>query len=165
MFELKSLSMAGIEKALGKAERYRLLSQPELAESICLDILEVDKGNQQAAIMLILALTDQFGRGSSGKAKRARELALNLQEEYNRLYYVGIILERQGNTALASETPGSRYDAWEWYHEAMEAYEQAERIHPKGNDDAILRWNTCARLVMKHKLEQRPDDDFVPLNE
>jgi hypothetical protein len=26
-------------------------------------------------------------------------------------------------------------------------YEKAEAIRPAGNDDAILRWNTCARLI------------------
>jgi hypothetical protein len=29
----------------------------------------------------------------------------------------------------------------------MRQYEKAESIRPAGNDDAILRWNTCARLL------------------
>jgi hypothetical protein len=29
----------------------------------------------------------------------------------------------------------------------MAWYEKAEAIRPAGNDDAILRWNTCARLI------------------
>jgi hypothetical protein len=29
----------------------------------------------------------------------------------------------------------------------MSWYERAEAIRPPGNDDAILRWNTCARLI------------------
>lgn len=42
----------------------------------------------------------------------------------------------------------------------MTFYEQAEKIHPPGNDDAILRWNTCARLIMDQHLEPRPADEF-----
>jgi hypothetical protein len=43
----------------------------------------------------------------------------------------------------------------------MELYEQAEELRPAGNDDAILRWNSCARTLMQHQnLRPRPDDAF-----
>jgi hypothetical protein len=29
----------------------------------------------------------------------------------------------------------------------MEWFERAESISPPGNDDALLRWNTCARII------------------
>jgi hypothetical protein len=29
----------------------------------------------------------------------------------------------------------------------MESYEKAAAVRPTGNDDAILRWNTCVRLL------------------
>jgi hypothetical protein len=32
----------------------------------------------------------------------------------------------------------------------MSWYEKAESIRPAGNDDSILRWNTCARLISSH---------------
>ena len=32
------------------------------------------------------------------------------------------------------------------------ALEKAEAIRPPGNDDALLRWNTCARMIAKNKL-------------
>ena len=31
----------------------------------------------------------------------------------------------------------------------MTRYEKAEAIRPAGNDDALLRWNACARLLMR----------------
>jgi len=37
--------------------------------------------------------------------------------------------------------------AWDELHDAMACYERAEAIRPAGDDDAILRWNTCARLL------------------
>ena len=40
-FELKSISEQSIPEALAKVERYRLLNEPSLAESICLDILAI----------------------------------------------------------------------------------------------------------------------------
>ncbi len=70
-FELKPISQGGIAEALEKAERYRLLNEPSLAESICLDVLHIDPDNQPALIMLLLALTDQFGQGAApGKSAR-----------------------------------------------------------------------------------------------
>ena len=46
MFALKPISQASITGALAKAERYRLLNEPNEAESICRDILEVEPDNR-----------------------------------------------------------------------------------------------------------------------
>src|SRR5689334_4845149 len=165
-FKLKSLSKDGIEGALSKAETYRLLNQPRLAESICLDVLDIDPDNQKAAVFLLLALTDQFGQSSSAAAKRASDLALKLKEEYSRLYYTGIIRERLGNVSLSSGIPGSEFDAYEWYLEAMEFYEKADAANkdPR-NDDPVLRWNNCARTIMQYSLHERPAGDSGALLE
>lgn len=158
-FALKPLSKDGIEGALNKAEQYRLLNQPRLAESICLDILDIDPGNQKASVYLLLSLTDQFGKSSAKAAKQALTIARSLKDEYSRLYYEGIVNERQGSNALRSGLPGSEYDACEWLLEAMKFYEKADKIAPAGNDDPVLRWNTCARTIMSYNLEERPEDD------
>jgi hypothetical protein len=42
---------------------------------------------------------------------------------------------------------GSGAMAYDALRQAMDWYEKAEAIRPPGNDDAILRWNTCARLI------------------
>ena len=157
--QLKPLSRDGIPAALDKAEHYRLLNQPRLAESICLDILAVDPANSRASVVLLLALTDQFGRSSSKASKQALTLAQGLNDEYARKYYTGIVYERQAGNALSSGIPGADFDAYEWYMEAMECFEEAEAVHPPGNDDAILRWNTCARTIQQFNLQQRPMDD------
>jgi hypothetical protein len=39
--------------------------------------------------------------------------------------------------------------AYHWLIEAMAWYEKAEAIRPPANDEAILRWNTCARLLAR----------------
>ncbi len=158
MYELKPLSKEGINAALNKGERYRLLNEPRLAESICLDILEIDPGNHDALIMLLLSITDQFGTGSSGNEKRARDLLPRLSDEYERTYYKGIICERLGKAVIDQRVPGSKYIAYEWMHDAMELYTKAEKIRPQGNDDAILRWNTCVRLIDRYKLEAKVED-------
>ena len=165
MLELKKLHQNAIPAALAKVERYRLLNQPHLAESICHDILAIDAKNQEGNRLLILVITDQFGLNSSGLAKRAREVASRLQSDYDRYYYSGIIAERPGKSALDSHTPGSNHDAYEWFHEAMELYDRAEDLHPEANDDAILRWNTCARQIENNKLSERPEEKFHPLLE
>jgi hypothetical protein len=158
-FQLKPLSKEGLNAAHTKAEHYRLLNQPNLAESICMDILKIDPDNQKTKIVLLLSLTDQFGT-SNNKAMAAIELANSLTDEYAKLYYLGIIQERQGNTALASPNPGSDFDAFEWYLEAMDYYEKADSINPVGNEDVILRWNTCARIIMENRLKGRQKDTY-----
>ena len=77
MFDLKPLSKDAVDSALSKAERYRLLNEPDEAESICLDMLEIEPGNQQAQVMLLLALSDQSGEGggAAARAQAAREPA------------------------------------------------------------------------------------------
>ena len=155
VFELKPLSKEGIEGSVEKAEHYRLLNQPQLAESICLDILLVDPSHQKALTILLLALTDQFEH-SSAKANQALNIAKNLKDEYSRIYYQGIIAERRGAAVLKSRAPGAGHDAYEWYRDAMDFYEKANTIRKQDNNDPILRWNTCARLIMEQNLSARP---------
>lgn len=157
VFELKPISKDGIESSIEKAEHYRLLNQPHLAESICLDILLVTPDNQRASTVLLLALTDQFG-DSFSKADQALNIAKSLKDEYSRFYYSGIIAERKGATALKSEIPGSDFDAYEWYCDAMELFEKADAVNKEDNNDPVLRWNTCARIIMQHHLSERPAD-------
>ena len=152
MFQLKPISKESIPAAIEKAERYRLLEEPNLAESICLDILEADPQNAKALVILILAITDQFNTLASGDVHRARQLVSKLATDYEKNYYAGIISEREG-TVLLNRVKGGHFAVYEWLKEAMEFFEKAEAVRPTGNDDAILRWNTCARLIMRHHLE------------
>jgi hypothetical protein len=156
MYQLKQISRDSIPAAIEKAERYRLLDEPGLAESICLDILEVDPQNAKAIVILLLAITDQFSTSTSGDVSRARQLLPQLQSEYEKNYYAGIISEREG-MAILTHMRGGQFAVYEWLSEAMEFFEKAEAIRPPGNDDAILRWNTCARQITRHQLK--------PLNE
>ncbi len=159
MFELKVLRSEAIPRALEKAERYRLLNEPAQAESICLDVLRIDPDNQQALVTLLLALTDQLDDGAAEYARKAREVLPRLYSEYERAYYAGIIYERQARAHLHRGAPRSGSIAYELFGEAMRAYEKAGTICPHGNDDAILRWNTCARVLMRDpRLAPMPED-------
>lgn len=152
MFELKSITRDGVAAALHKAERYRLLNEPTAAESICRDVLACDPDNQQALIMLVLSLTDQFAQGTdmSGGVRAARDVLAQVSDEYKRAYYGGIICERRAKAQMHTSAPGSEEIAYDWFREAMEWYERAERLRPAGNDEAILRWNTCARILNRN---------------
>jgi len=136
---------------LQKAERYRVINDPSSAESICLDVLTVEPGNQQALITLLLAITDQFDEGPTEGVRRAREVLPRLDDEYKRAYYGGIICERCAKAQLRPEVPGSGEKAYYWFREAMTWYEKAEALRPPGNDESILRWNTCARLLDRNE--------------
>jgi len=150
MFEPKPISREAIPSALAKAERYRLLNEPGEAESICLDVLQIEPGNQDALVALVLALTDQFPQHASpGLPARAEEVSRRLTDSYEREYYAGIIHERRAKAALQRDSFHSSASAGGWLHEALACFERAETIKPAHNDDAVLRWNACARLLQK----------------
>src|SRR5271170_6486129 len=137
-FDLKPISAAGVGEALEKAERYRLLNEPSLAESICLDVLHIEPENQPALVMLLLALTDQFGHGVA--AAKPRELLPRLQSEYEQHYYAGIIWERLAHAQLRKASPNAVFAAYHAFREAMQCYDRAGAMRPSANDDALLRW-------------------------
>jgi hypothetical protein len=164
-FELKPIAKESIPRALERAERYRLLNEPAAAESICLDVLEVEPENQAALHCLLLALTDQFG-GSAGPAlERARRLLPRLHP-YEQKYYAGIISERFARQQLQSGHPGARFTAYSHLRDAMLLYAEATALAPGGNDDAVLRHNTCVRMIGCHRLvapHSDPDEREQPL--
>ncbi len=160
-FELKTLTAEGIPAALEKAERYRLLNEPAEAESICLDVLKASPDNQQALITLLLAVTDRFAKGYGVSETQAKELLGKITGEYERAYYSGILAERRAKAKLAQGGHASRW-AYDCLREAMECYERAEAIRPAGNDDSVLRWNTCARMIERNKLVPREEDSYEP---
>jgi tetratricopeptide (TPR) repeat protein len=155
MFKLKRLSEDAIPAALEKALRYRLLNEPHEAESICQDVLNVDPKNQEALVVLLLALTDTFSEGHAVGARQTQEVLTRLEDPYERAYYAGIICERQAKARLLQGHPGASHDAYEFLSEAMEWFEKAETLRPPNNDDALLRWNTCARMIMTNRLTPR----------
>ena len=161
--ELKPMHKEAIPKALEKAEKYRLLNEPAQAESICHDILEVDSGNQQALLTLLLALTDQFDQGVP--VNRPRELLPHLDGEYERAYYAGIICERKARERLNKGGPGASSVAYERLCDAMRWYEKAEALRPLDNDDATLRWNACVRIIRDQHLKPSQEERLVLTSE
>ena len=159
MYELKPLSKEAIPAALEKAHRYRLLNEALEAESICRDILAADPSNQEATVTLLLALTDQFAERPSPCLEQARQLLPQIADQHGRHYYAGIICERRAKAQLKRGGAHAGYIAHDGFKEAMAHFEKAAGIRPAGNDDAILRWNTCARLLMANpRLVPAPEE-------
>jgi hypothetical protein len=145
MFELRPLSPSAIPAALAKAERYRLLNEPSEAESICLDILAVDATHQEALTTMLLAITDEFqGEGDAARSARAEAILPKLSDEYARAYYGALIKERR---ARAYARSGRAQLAYDWLVDALHGFDKALGLKPSGNDDAVLRWNACVRLL------------------
>jgi hypothetical protein len=112
--------------------------------------------------MLLLALSDQSGDGS-GAAARAQQLAGQLQNEYERLYFSGLVAERRARAHL-ERGGAATHGVYDWLMDALDYFERAEAVRPAGNDDAILRWNTCVRVLEKHpELKPSPDMREEPL--
>jgi hypothetical protein len=154
MFELKPISSESIPRALAKAERYRLLKEPEEAESICRDVMVADPASHEALVTLLLSITDQFFEGTVVGTKEARELLARLRDEYERTYYAGLICERWIKSRLQAGT--HRAMALGWFLEAMDWYEKAQALAPPRNDDAVLRWNSCLRYIERNQITGTP---------
>ena len=117
-YQLKSIPKAGIPEAIAKVELYRYLNEPEEAESICRDILSIDPLHQLARRFLGLAITDQ---------------------------YTGLLCERRAKAQLRAGHPP--HTLVPLFDRALRCFADAEKIRPAGNDDSILRWNRCVRLL------------------
>src|SRR6202522_238614 len=159
-FTLKTISKAGIPEAISKAELYRSLNEPEEAESICRDILAVEPEHQLALRLLGLAITDQFCGDASDRHRDAGELFHSFAEPYERLYYTGLLHERRAKAQMRIGRPA--HTLTPLFAEAMQSFAEAEMIHPPDNDDAILRWNRCARLLQSDPgfHEEKESDAF-----
>jgi tetratricopeptide (TPR) repeat protein len=153
--KLKTISTSGVAEAISKATLYRYLNEPEEAESICHDILAVEPENQTALRMLGAAITDQFTGQSSDRYAEAESMFRQLVDAYERNYYVGLLYERRAKAQMRAGRPAQMLVGL--FQEAMQHFEEAEKIHPPENDDAVLRWNRCVRL-----LEKLPQTEWEP---
>lgn len=151
MFELKSLSPQAVPAALEKAKHYRLLNEPSAAESICLDVLRIDPENQEALANIVLAMSDRFAKDYAVGDTLIQDYLARIQDDYERSYYTGIVYERRAKAVLDK----GGVNAYELFRQAMEWFETAEELRPKGNDDPILRWNGCARIITRNNLAPR----------
>jgi tetratricopeptide (TPR) repeat protein len=162
-YKVKRISTAGIAEAISKAELYRSLNEPEEAESICRDILTIEPQHQLALRLLGLALTDQFTGHGSDRYRETEQIFRQLKDPYERLYYTGILQERRAKAQLnAAQLPRSLVALLD---HALHHFAEAEKIRPAGNDDAILRWNRCVRLLQNPAYEWGElDQELVPFD-
>jgi tetratricopeptide (TPR) repeat protein len=153
MYPLKTISKEAIPEATAKADWYRLLNEPGEAESICRDVLEVDPGDQTALRLLGLAITDQFRGEPSDRRAEAESTFQRLQNPYERLYYAGIVRERFAKAQLSAGRPPHTLIVL--FEDALKWFEEAEKVRPSGNDEAILRWNRCVRILKNLAVSDR----------
>ena len=165
-YKLKTIAKSGIEEALAKAQLYRFLNEPEESESICQDILIADPDNQAALRLLGLAITDQFRGAISDRYAQAESAFRALNDAYKREYYLGILSERR---AKAQARVGRPSHVWaSLFEDAMRHFEAAEATKPADNEEAVLRWNRCVRLLQTIPTAEREeapawgDDDTAP---
>ena len=152
MVELKTLTPEAVPSALEKARRYRLLNEPDEAESICRDILAAAPDHQEALITLLLAITDKFNEvGLQPSFEEAKEIVARMDTSYCKFYYTGIVFERRAKFHFKQGGPGSGAVAYDWFAKAMHQYDQALAGCDPDNQDALLRWNSCARFINNHQ--------------
>jgi hypothetical protein len=147
--QLKPITKQGVAAALLKGHRYRVLNDSIAAESICLDVLAIEPENVEALVMHVLAITDQFAAGHAEDLARAGAAVGRLGDPYKHAYYNGVIAERWANSVLRRAVPRAAEMAFDWIEKALAWYAKAEHTRPAGNDEAILRWNTCVRMLQR----------------
>jgi len=122
-------------------------------------VLTVAPGDREATITLLLSLTDQFTSPRGSRVREATKLVETLEDEYDRIYYAGMVCERRGLASLTKAGPGSGPIAYDWLRRAMDHYQNADEVGPDGNEEALLRWNTCVRVIMREaQIRPLPDD-------
>jgi len=147
MYELKRLSSrTNLVDALERAKHYRDLNQPEEAESICRDVLDVEPEHAGALKTLGLALTDQFPRAWRDLFDEAQRVFARLPSAFERVYYDGVAWERLGKAQLDARQTANAAHAFE---HALARYGEALAIDPDATDP-VLRWNRCVRVLQKH---------------
>ena len=87
---------------------------------------------------------------------------MQLDAEYDRAYYTGIVIERETRAYLERKNV-VRSAAYDGFRHAMEWYERAEQLRPPQNDDAVLRWNSCVRAIERERLEPESRERELPL--
>ena len=160
MHEIKPLPAGDVGAALVLAEKSRMAGEPEAADSMCIDVLEVEPENQEALVLLLLARTDLLDRGLPRSVERAREVLPRLATEYAQAYYAGLICERQARYLLSQRGRRSGFVAWEWFRYALDHYGEAARLDP-ARLEPVLRGNTCVRLVERNRHCVPEEDDIT----
>ncbi|MBX3191457.1 MAG: tetratricopeptide repeat protein [Labilithrix sp.] len=146
-WELKKLGERNLDAAVALARHYRDLNQPEEAESICRDVLDVAPGNVDAWRTLGLALTDRFPAAWMTLFDEACAAFEKLPTDYERTYYVAIAWER---FAKAQIDAGRAHNAIHAFEEAMQRFEKAAELGPKDEPAPILHYNRCVRALTTH---------------
>lgn len=160
MFDLKPISKDAIPHAIDRAKKYRLLNEPWHAESICRDVYKADPDNQQNLIILLLSITDQFKSSMHSKSiTDAMKVIDLLKDNYQKDYANGLVHERLASAAIIKGGPRSHYIAYYHLLDAMEWYEKSQKNHPEKNEESVLRWNTCARMIEEFDLKPSPEGE------
>jgi tetratricopeptide (TPR) repeat protein len=159
-YALKRILPTGVDAALQKADKYRELNQPAEAESICRDVLAIDPDHPLALRILGLALTDQFEPATGHHFLEAQQCFARLRDPYERAFYDGLAWERQAKAQLGARFPVPAVRAL--FQRALSRYAEAEAVRPPGNDDSILRWNSCVRTLAT--LPAQPDAGESPID-
>jgi tetratricopeptide (TPR) repeat protein len=145
--ELKPLRARNLTAAVTLAKHYRDLNQPEDAESICRDILEVAPDNEDALRTLGLALTDQFPQSWMTLFDDACATFAKLTSEYDRVYYTAVAWERYAKAQLHA---GRAQNAIHAFEEALGRFEKADSLGTADNPAPILHYNRCVRALTTH---------------
>ena len=142
--ELKRLKDKNLGTAIALAKHYRDLNQPDEAESICRDVLEIEPANVDALRTLGLAMTDRFASQWMSLFEDACAAFKQLPTEYERAYYVGIAWERY---AKAQAEAGRAHNAIHAFEEAIGFFEEASNHAAKDDPAPILHFNRCVRAL------------------
>ena len=138
-------------EALAKAELYRFLNEPEEAESICHDVLAVVPA-PPARASAVGTWRSPINSPAPRRphVERPKLHSRQLNDPYEHALLSRLLNERRAKAQLRAGRPP--HTLLPLLEEAMRCFAEAEKIRPAGNDEAILRWNRCVRLLQTPSL-------------
>jgi len=144
--DFKILQAQEINAALAEAEDCWSGSQPEVAESICQDILEADPNHERALTLLFSSRVALLAKGLPKGVERAQELIPRFGSEFERAFFSGVLRESQARYLLQQRGRHSSFVAYSWFRHAMDDFEEAGRQDPS-RPESKLHWNACLRTL------------------
>ena len=156
--ELKTIEKADLDAALAAAQNSWSELRADNAESICLDILEADPGNQSALELLLRSRIELLKKGLPRGVAQAEELIPRLESDFDKAFFSGMLREGQARYLLEKRGRQSSNVAYSWFRQAMEDYEEALSKNP-GRIEPKLHWNACVRTIQSNPHCIPPPED------
>ncbi|KIC40202.1 hypothetical protein RA27_15380 [Ruegeria sp. ANG-R] len=148
MRQPEPISQRDVAHVLDHAVTHRLRGEDDIAESMCLDVLEAEPGNQAALEIMLRILAGRIARGNKPALGAATLLLEQVRDPGTRAFCSALIHEAQARRLLARADQPAAQAAQDFLQFALEQFD----ISAQKSEDPLesrLRANACLRAQSK----------------